>query len=116
MRAQVSKHGLLPRLSRYPSCRNLPVDRREERWCMDQDFRHRIRDRVTVLGRHRYQGRIAMDGRNKIPSSSSSSSSNKIQTATFKYRLYSSSIAIRGRRIRRKAIGVDRSILQYTLC
>ena len=67
---------------------------------MDQDFRRRIKDRVIVLVRRRYQGRIAMDGHSKI-----SSNSNKTQTATSKYRLYSSSIAIRGRRIRRKGIG-----------
>ena len=74
---------------------------------MDRDSRRRIRDKVIALVRRRYQGRIAMDGRNR--SSSNNNNSNKIQTVTSKYRLYSSSIAIRGRKIRHKEIGVDRS-------
>ena len=54
-----------------------------------------------------------MDGHSRISSSSSSSNNNnRIPTVTFKYRLYSSSIAIPGRKIRRhKGIGVDRSMI-----
>jgi hypothetical protein len=67
-------------------------------------YQHHIRDKVTVLVRPRFQDKRVMDGHNR-----SSSSSSKIRIVTFRCRLYSISIAIRGRRIRRKGIGVERT-------